>query len=118
MAIDKINPAQSDLLSRIAAAQLSKSAKPAGELSNRAVSDKEAAKIEKAAKDFETIFLGYLLKSMRRTVTESSLWGDGRDMKLYQAMLDEQLAAQMAESGGIGLAELLAEQLTPKLGDK
>ncbi len=118
MAIDKINPAQSDMLSRIAAAQLNKSAKPAGEVKNGAANSKQAAQIEKAAKDFEAIFLGYLVKSMRSTVTESSLWGDGRDMKLYRAMLDEQLATQMAENGGIGLAELLVEQLSPKVGNE
>ncbi len=119
MSIDKINPAQSDLISRIAAAQLrqpAKQGKPAVAVTKagETAKSRQDAQLRKAAQDFEAIFLRQLLKSMRRTVNESSLWGDGREMELYRAMMDDEFAAEMARSGGIGLAEMLVEQLSPK----
>jgi flagellar protein FlgJ len=118
MAIDKINPAQADLLSRMAAAQLGKAPRPAVAIradkvgaSGKTGANGNEAQIRKAAQDFEAIFINQLLKSMRDTIEDNKLWGDGRDMKLYRSLLDEQLASQMAKTGGIGLADILAAQL-------
>jgi len=106
----------------MAAAQLGKASQPAAKRAaktdgvKQAGANKDVAQIKKAAQDFEAIFINQLLKSMRNTVEESKLWGDGRDMKLYRSLLDEQLASQMAKTGGIGLADLLAEQLMADAG--
>ena len=137
MAIDRIDPGRSDLLAKMISSQLG-NLKPRssgkgndagakgriGETprpgSGQAVNGRmdpaksaENARLRKAAQDFEAVFLAQLLKSMRKTVPESELLGNSSESKIYRAMMDEELAAEMARSGGVGLADLLVEQLSP-----
>lgn len=67
--------------------------------------------LKKACADFESIFIDYMLKSMRSTIPQSGLTkGPGSD--LYTSMLDRQVAQCLsAKSGGIGLQQMLLKQL-------
>lgn len=65
------------------------------------------------ARQFESVFLQMMLKSMRETVGEGGLF-DNESMKTYQGMFDNQLALNLAQQGGIGLAESIAKQLAPE----
>lgn len=65
------------------------------------------------ARQFESVFLQMMLKSMRETVGEGGLF-DNESMKTYQGMFDEQLALSLSQKGGIGLAESIAQQLAPE----
>jgi peptidoglycan hydrolase FlgJ len=62
-----------------------------------------------AAREFEGYMLRMLLDEMRRTVTSGGLF-DGRATQGYQAMLDDALTRQMAERGGLGLANQMLAQ--------
>ncbi len=70
------------------------------------------AEIKKGAKAFESYFIQTLLKEMRKGIpkTDESRVGLGSDM--YQSMFDEAIAEKIAESGGVGLANLLSEKLS------
>lgn len=65
-----------------------------------------------AAQQFESLFINMMLKSMREATSSvgDSLTG-GNEMDMYQGMFDEQLATQMAKGKGLGLADLLVQQL-------
>ena len=71
--------------------------------------------MRKVAQEFESLFLGEMLKSMR-SATEAL----GQDnplntpaAKQYQEMYDQQLAVSMSrEGGGIGLADVLIRQMS------
>jgi len=52
-----------------------------------------------------------MLKSMREASLGSGM-GDSEETKTYQDMYDQQLALQMAHGKGLGLAEMLMQQLT------
>jgi flagellar protein FlgJ len=65
----------------------------------------------KASKDFESIFLGYLLKTMRATVPKSDLMGHSQADDIFESMRDEELSKGMAQAGGIGLAKLMVDQM-------
>ena len=73
------------------------------------------AKLEKACADFESLFLNYMLKSMRSSVPESGITGQSEEGKMFQAMFDEKLADQIAASNGLGLGEILLQQLSKRL---
>ena len=79
------------------------------------VSDKdlERKKLAAAAKEFETLFINEMMKSMRKTVDKSELFGkEGMSQKVYEEMLDNEYAKNAAEKGtGIGLADLMLRQL-------
>ena len=69
-----------------------------------------SAALEEVAAQFESIFLQQMLKSMRDATVKSDLF-DSSQMDTYQGMADQQLAVQLAEQGGIGLARMMVEQM-------
>ena len=68
------------------------------------------AALEEVAAQFESIFLQQMLKSMRDATVKSDLF-DSSQMDTYQSMADQQLAVQLSEQGGIGLARMMVEQM-------
>ncbi|MGH8187689.1 MAG: flagellar assembly peptidoglycan hydrolase FlgJ [Steroidobacteraceae bacterium] len=69
--------------------------------------------LKEAAKQFESLFTQMLLKSMReanRSFGEDSLFGSDQ-ADFYQGMFDDQIAMQLSQGRGLGLAELLVQQL-------
>lgn len=75
--------------------------------------DKEALKM--AAQHFESIFVGMMLKSMRKAnaVFEKDNPLHSNTTNFYRDMYDQQLTTDMASSGSLGLADLIVEQLDP-----
>ncbi len=65
--------------------------------------------LERACKDFESIFVYTLLKTMRQSLPKPEEAGMGRDV--YTSMGDLEVARFVAEGRGIGLGDLLFEQL-------
>jgi Rod binding domain-containing protein len=67
--------------------------------------------IRAAAQQFESLFTDMMLKSMREAKLGQGL-GDTQESDLYQDMYDQQLSLKMAQGKGIGLADMLVQQLT------
>jgi len=78
-------------------------------LKAQARADQNAA-LDKAAKQFESMFLQMMLKSMRQAKLTDGLF-DSQSMQKYQEMYDEQLSVHLAEAGGAGLADVIKRQL-------
>ncbi|MFT6770747.1 flagellar assembly peptidoglycan hydrolase FlgJ [Congregibacter sp.] len=68
------------------------------------------ASLEDVAKQFESLFVQMMLKSMREATVEGGLF-DSNQMESYQQMHDQQLSLDLASRGGIGLAGVLVDQL-------
>jgi len=67
--------------------------------------------LREAARQFESLFTQMMLKSMREASYGDSLAGsDATDF--YQDMHDSQLAVELSKGRGLGLADLLVQQLT------
>ncbi|GJL75509.1 flagellar assembly peptidoglycan hydrolase FlgJ [Nitrosomonas sp.] len=66
--------------------------------------------LQEAAKQFEALFLQMLIKSMRDATLKSGLT-DTQQTQFYTEMYDQQLAQTMSAKG-IGLADIMVEQLT------
>lgn len=79
----------------------------------------EKAALKAAAKQFEATFMHMLLQSMRKANEgfESDDETNSDDVKFYQGMYDDQLAATLSEKGSLGLADLMVRQLTQAGGD-
>lgn len=75
---------------------------------SRASADPKAA-LRQVARQFESLFMQQLLKSMRDAMPRSGMF-DGPGADLYTGMLDQQLAQTVAGRPG-GLAEVLERQL-------
>lgn len=64
-----------------------------------------------AFKELEHFFIFTLLKEMRKTVPDGGLFEKTSEFRLFEEMLDDALSLQMAESGQMGIAKMLEEQL-------
>ncbi len=73
----------------------------------------ESARLEKTCMDFESIFINQMLKTSDAGVTGDNGFLKGNDGKIIKSMFNEKLADTMSSGGGIGLAEVLFEQLKP-----
>ncbi len=71
------------------------------------------AAIRETARQFESLFMRELIKSMREATMKSGLTGSSSD--LGQEMLDQQLALQMSGQAG-GLTDVIARQLSRQMG--
>jgi flagellar protein FlgJ len=67
--------------------------------------------IRAAAQQFESLFTDMMLKSMREAKLANGL-GDSQQSDLYQDMYDQQIALKMSQGKGLGLADMLVQQLT------
>ncbi|MBP2633602.1 MAG: Flagellar protein FlgJ [Firmicutes bacterium] len=74
------------------------------------------AKLKETCKLFESMFLNYMYTQMRETVPDNSLYGTSNGEKIMQSMLDTELTKNMANAGGIGIADMIYKQLS--MGNK
>ena len=77
--------------------------------------DKEAVAAKKVAREFEALFVGMMLKSMRNTVGKEMPAGKGNGEETYRSLLDQEYAKTVAEHGGVGLARMIEQQLLKKV---
>lgn len=78
-------------------------------LKTTAKNDPRAALIA-VAKQFETQFIGMMMKSMRDATPQDGLM-DSQQSKTFQGMMDQEVAEKIAAHGGIGLAGMIEQQL-------
>jgi len=76
----------------------------------RDVRSGDDASIEQVAKQFESVFIQMMLKSMRATVPKDGLFSS-HQMETYTNMADQQIALSLSQRGGLGLAEMIKRQL-------
>ncbi|HTA17195.1 MAG TPA: rod-binding protein [bacterium] len=82
------------------------------------VDPQQIAQLRKVSQDFESVFLSYMMKVGRDTTSKGSFWGHTQGEEIFTEMRDDELAKNMAKAGGIGLANLLVEQLTRTLQEQ
>jgi flagellar protein FlgJ len=66
--------------------------------------------LREAARQFESLFTSMMLKSMRAANFKDPIFGSDQ-ADLYQEMYDDQVASEMSKGKGLGLADMLVQQL-------
>ena len=69
------------------------------------------ADLENASEQFESLLLNFMIREMRATVPESTLFPQSMSEEIFTDMLDEQIAGEMSRSGGIGISRMIFNQL-------
>jgi Rod binding domain-containing protein len=69
------------------------------------------AKAEKAANEFEAMFIGQFLGSMFQGIGTNELMGGGQGETMFRSLLIEQYAQSVQKQGGFGLAASVKSQL-------
>jgi soluble lytic murein transglycosylase len=67
--------------------------------------------LEKASKEFESLFVYQLLKSMRSSIGSESSPDAGFGKDVFMSIADEALASKIGETGSFGIAETLTRSL-------
>ena len=75
------------------------------------LSPAEDKKLKEACQGFEAMFLNIMYTQMRNTVPKNELFGHDNADDILQSMRDTAMMNAAAESGGIGLAKMLYDQL-------
>ncbi len=85
-----------------------------GDLKRLARNDPDSPETLRAAsKQFEAMFLQMVLKSMRDATPANSMF-DSDQTRMYQGLLDQQLALNLAQGRGTGLSDVIYRQLGGK----
>lgn len=66
---------------------------------------------DKAAKDFEGVFMSMMLKEMRQSLEKGSMFGEDSS-DIFGGMFDQFIGQHMADSGGMGMAKMVREALS------
>lgn len=76
--------------------------------------DRDDAKLKAACQGFEALFLHTLLREGRGNSSVSISSNEGQAFGVIQDLQDEAISKEMAQSGGVGLGEILYHQLSKK----
>ena len=74
----------------------------------------QEARLKDACQDFEAVFITKIWEQMRSSVPKEG-YLHSKEEEMYLSMFDRQFSEKMAESGGIGLGDMLFDQLKSKL---
>ncbi len=77
----------------------------------REAREQSSDSVKQVAKQFESLFVQMMLKSMRDAVPEGGLFNSNQE-KLYRDMFDKQLSMNIASGQGVGLAAVIERQLS------
>ncbi len=84
--------------------------KSVGKLKLAAKTDSNAT-LKEVAKQFESLFVNMMIKSMRDATPKDGPF-DSSQSDLYTGILDQQLSQKLSSKGGLGLADFMVKQLT------
>ncbi|MGH8549223.1 MAG: flagellar assembly peptidoglycan hydrolase FlgJ [Methylococcales bacterium] len=73
--------------------------------------------LENVARQFESVFMQMVLKSMREASLGDSIF-DSDQSDLYRDLYDKQLSIQLNRESGLGFAELITQQLGERSGSR
>lgn len=74
--------------------------------------DKTPNAIKEVARQFESVFVGMMLKSMRQAKLADGIL-DNSQSDFYRDMYDQQLSIHLSGETGMGLADVIERQLSP-----
>ena len=78
---------------------------------HRKADDREQARLQQACADFEALLIQKLFQTMRAAIPKSGLIDTGQAGDIYNSMLDQQVARDLALQGGLGLSTQLKAQI-------
>lgn len=74
--------------------------------------EKDKEKLKEACRDLEAVFVGMVFEGMRSTVLREGLIPESYGEKIFQSMLDQELAKKASSGEGLGISRMLYQQLS------
>lgn len=73
----------------------------------KAFDDNDKKRLKEVSQDFESVFMGIIYKEMRATIQKSDLFPESNATKIFESMLDDEIAKKASKAGGIGLGDMI-----------
>ena len=70
-----------------------------------------AAKADKAAKDYESVFISQMLGAMFSGIKSDGITGGGQGEEMFRSLMINEYGKSIAAQGGFGLADQMKAQL-------
>jgi soluble lytic murein transglycosylase-like protein len=90
----------------------SQSVTAGSEHAQRVLDPKAKARLQRAVKEFESVMVGYMLKSMRSSVPKDDMFGESYGGDMLEGMFDGELARYVSHGSALGLGEMLYKEIT------
>ena len=74
-------------------------------------SDKDMAKIEDAAQQFEAVFMAEMMKPMFEGISTDGMFGGGKGEEVFQGLLIQEYGKILSQTGSIGIADQVKEEM-------
>jgi len=88
------------------------------ELLEKAKASGDTKELRKATDELEAVFINMMMKTMRNSVPEGEgIFKKSEAEKMFGEMLDDEYSKKIAESGGIGISDMIFEQFEKHLQD-
>ncbi len=72
---------------------------------------KNLKQLRQSTRDFEALYINEAYKSMRKNVPDGGLLKKSHSEKMFQEMLDMEMAREAAAGDGMGIGEAMYDQL-------
>lgn len=79
---------------------------------------RQQKRLKDACQDFEAVFLANVMKSMRKTVEKTNLFGSDSGEETFQEMMDNEVSKAAAKTSSLGIADVMYRQVTNDLAKK
>lgn len=79
---------------------------------------KDLKSLRESCREFEAIFIDQMYKAMRQSMPDDGLVPKDNATKMYQDMLDMQMARETAKGKGTGIGETMYNQLKVSIEGK
>lgn len=109
MSRDLTSPDTSIALMRAAQGQAAQAGKTVA--SSGGLSREEAGKIERAAEDFEALFIAEMMKPMFEGISTEAPFGGGKGEEIFRSFLLQEYGKMTARTGTIGIADQVKEHM-------
>jgi Rod binding domain-containing protein len=76
-----------------------------------ALAAKHGSKLDKAAEEFEAVFLSQMLSHMFEGVRTDGPFGGGKAEEMFRSFMVQEYGKVMAASGGVGLADMVKREM-------
>jgi len=73
--------------------------------------EERKSELRKVSREFEAIFIAYMLKVMRETIEESGLTEGGPGKTIYTELFDQEIAQSLAQRETLGISNMLYRTL-------
>ena len=112
MKIDSIDRGISDIIKDTSFETQKEWSESFEEMLEQAKNKRDDKRLKEACRELESVFINMVFKRMRATVDRGGLIKESYGERLFQSMLDEEFARKASKGQGLGIADMLYQQLS------